>query len=90
MDGHRTEADVGVDQVSDIGSSGVENGIDRDAILAADDVEANKENAGPSIARPTSEQIHNHHRLQLSFLNSGTMKPSQIQQRRPPSLIYKG
>eukprot|EP00978_Attheya_sp_CCMP212_P032328 scaffold125706_cov56-Attheya_sp.AAC.4 len=52
MDDHRTAQDVEVHQGGDVGTSGVENGRDRDSMLATDDAEADKENAGPPSTRP--------------------------------------
>eukprot|EP00978_Attheya_sp_CCMP212_P008031 scaffold18718_cov45-Attheya_sp.AAC.5 len=59
MDDHRTAQDVEVHQGGDVGTSGVENGRDRDSMLATDDAEADKENAGPPSSRHGSERIRN-------------------------------
>eukprot|EP00978_Attheya_sp_CCMP212_P011182 scaffold27391_cov67-Attheya_sp.AAC.1 len=42
MNDHRTAQDVEVHQGGDVGTSGVENGRDRDSMLATDDAEADK------------------------------------------------
>ena len=47
MDEHRTAQDVEVHQGGDVGNSGVENGRDRDSMLATDDAESDKENTVP-------------------------------------------
>eukprot|EP00978_Attheya_sp_CCMP212_P016835 scaffold44468_cov29-Attheya_sp.AAC.2 len=47
MDDHRTAQDVEVHQGGDVGTYGVENGRDRDSMLATDDAEADKENFVP-------------------------------------------